>query len=70
MKGTIRFIHSTGFGFIIPEEQPNKEDKSKDVYMHLKGVVKGETVKGNDTVEYEITDTTKGKAAKNIRKVK
>ena len=59
-KGTVKFFNnSKGFGFIAPE------DGSKDVFVHLNGLI--DKVKDGDSVEYDVEDSPKGLNAVNVK---
>ncbi len=59
-KGTVKFFNnSKGFGFISPE------DGSKDVFVHLNGLI--DKIKDGDSVEYDVEDSPKGLNAVNVK---
>jgi len=59
-KGTVKFFNnSKGFGFIAPE------DGSKDVFVHLNGLI--DKIKDGDDVEYDVEDSPKGLNAVNVK---
>ncbi len=65
MKGkVIRFNPKKGFGFI-------KSENEKDAFFHYSELqMEGfKTIEVNDEVEFDLVETEKGFAAKNIRKL-
>ena len=66
MDGTIKkIIEEKGFGFI------SRDGESKDLFFHskeLSGVI-FEDLKEGDKVSFDIVDTEKGPAAKNVKRV-
>jgi CspA family cold shock protein len=59
-KGTVKFFNQDkGFGFITPE------DGSKDLFVHISGIVNGPIQEG-DTVEFEEGQGRKGPCAENV----
>jgi CspA family cold shock protein len=59
-NGTVKFFNETkGFGFIVPE------DGSKDVFVHVSGLV--DEVREGDKVTYDIEETPKGLSASNVK---
>ncbi|WP_025142859.1 cold-shock protein [Pedobacter jeongneungensis] len=51
------------FGFIVQED-------NKDLFVHFKDVLGGiESLKENDTVEFEVAEGRKGLQAVNVKKV-
>ena len=59
-KGTVKFFNdSKGYGFITPE------GGSKDVFVHVQGVV--DTIKEGDQVTYEIEESPRGPKAVDVR---
>ncbi|SER03299.1 MULTISPECIES: cold-shock protein [Pedobacter] len=62
--GKVKWFNTQkGFGFIVQED-------NKDLFVHFKDVVGGiDSLKENDTVEYEVADGRKGLQAVNVKKV-
>jgi CspA family cold shock protein len=66
-KGTVKWFNSKkGYGFITPEESPEKE-----LFVHFSGIAakEGSTFKSlneGDKVEYEVVDGQKGPQANNV----
>lgn len=62
MKGTIKTLMERGFGFIA------REGETKDLFFHSKDLVGVEfnDLKVGDVVSFEIVDSEKGPAAKNV----
>jgi cold shock protein len=62
--GKVKWFNTQkGFGFIVQED-------NKDIFVHFKDVVGGiESLKENDTVEFEVADGRKGLQAVNVKKV-
>jgi len=59
-KGTVKFFNETkGFGFIKVEGSGN------EVFVHVSGVK--ETIRENDTVEFDIQEGKRGPSAVNVR---
>lgn len=59
-SGTVKFFNnSKGFGFITPE------DGSKDVFVHINGLV--DEINEGDKVEYDVEETPKGLNALNVK---
>lgn len=57
------FNASKGFGFIVQEN-------NEDLFVHFKDVLGGiESLKENDTVEFEVAEGRKGLQAVNVKKV-
>jgi len=63
--GTIKTLTDRGFGFI------KVEGEEKDLFFHSKELVgvTFEELQTNDTVEFEIIETEKGKAAVKVTRV-
>ncbi len=60
IEGTVKFFNDTkGFGFIAPE------DGSKDVFVHVSGLI--DDIQEGDKVSFEVEDTKKGPAAIDVR---
>lgn len=65
MNGTIKTLTEKGFGFI------SREGEVKDLFFHskdLSGVMYDELHVG-DAVSFDVVDTEKGAAAKNVSRV-
>lgn len=64
MTGTIKTLTPRGFGFIA------REGEAKDLFFHSKDLngVTFEELKVGDTVSFDVVDTEKGAAAKNVTK--
>lgn len=61
-NGTVKFFNnSKGFGFITPD------DGSKDVFVHLNGLV--DEVTEGDKVSYDVQESPKGLNASNVKKI-
>ena len=61
-NGTVKFFNnSKGFGFITPE------DGSKDVFVHLNGLI--DEINEGDKVSYDVEETPKGMNAINVKVV-
>lgn len=62
--GKVKWFNAQkGFGFIVQED-------NKDLFVHFKDVLGGiESLKENDTVEFEVAEGRKGLQAVNVRKV-
>ncbi len=62
-QGTVKWFNDTkGFGFITPE------DGGKDLFVHM-SVIQMEgfkTLKDGQAVEYEVAESDRGPAAKNV----
>ena len=68
LKGTVKWFNGKkGFGFI------EREDKEKDVFVHISAVKEAGIQKlfENDKVEFELSDDAKGKgpSATNLKKI-
>lgn len=63
--GTVKFFNKAkGFGFI-------KENGSGDeIFVHITGVKKGNELKENDRVSFEVEEGKKGPTAVNVEKQK
>lgn len=58
--GTVKFFNnSKGYGFITPD------DGSKDVFVHLNGLV--DDIREGDKVSFEVEEGRKGPNAVNVR---
>lgn len=64
MKGTIKTLMERGFGFIT------REGEVKDLFFHSKDLVGVEfnDLKVGDVVSFELVDSEKGPAAKNVQR--
>lgn len=64
MKGTIKTLMERGFGFIT------REGEAKDLFFHSKDLVGVEfnSLKIGDVVTFEVVDSEKGPAAKNVQR--
>ncbi len=61
-NGTVKFFNnSKGFGFITPE------DGSKDVFVHVNGLV--DEIDEGDKVSYDVEEGPKGLNATNVKVV-
>ncbi|WP_406826472.1 cold-shock protein [Pedobacter sp. KACC 23697] len=62
--GKVKWFNTQkGFGFIVQEN-------NKDIFVHFKDVLGGiESLKENDTVEFEVAEGRKGLQAVNVKKV-
>ena len=59
-QGTVKFFNETkGFGFIVPG------DGSSEVFVHSSGLI--DSIRENDSVEYEVEQGRKGENAVNVR---
>lgn len=63
--GKVKWFNTQkGFGFIVQED-------NKDLFVHFKDVLGGiESLKENDTVEFEVAEGRKGLQAVNVKKFK
>ncbi|MDQ0639766.1 CspA family cold shock protein [Pedobacter sp. W3I1] len=61
--GKVKWFNTQkGFGFIVQED-------NKDLFVHFKDVLGGiESLKENDTVEFEVAEGRKGLQAVNVRR--
>ena len=63
-EGTVKFFNiDKGFGFIEPA------DGSKDIFVHITGIINGGRIDEGDKVEYEVGDGPKGVCALNVQKL-
>lgn len=62
MTGTIKTLTDRGFGFIA------REGEAKDLFFHSKDLsgITFEELKVGDTVSFDVVETEKGAAAKNV----
>ena len=62
MKGTIKTLKDSGFGFI------SREGEEKDLFFHSTSLVGAafEELKDGDEVTFEVADGQKGPAAVNV----
>ena len=66
LKGQIKWFNfRKGFGFI------EREDKEKDVFVHITAVKAAEikTLQENDKLEFTLEDGLKGPSAVNLKKI-
>ena len=66
MDGTIKkIVEGKGFGFIA------REGEAKDLFFHSKDVsgVMFDELREGDKVTFDVVDTEKGPAAKNVKRV-
>lgn len=65
MDGTIKTLTERGFGFI------SREGETKDLFFHSKELsgVTFDELKVGDKVTFDVVDTEKGQAAKNVKRV-
>ena len=62
-QGTVKWFNdSKGFGFITPS------DGGKDLFVHMSNIKMDgfKTLKDGQAVEYEVAESEKGPAAKNV----
>ena len=59
-QGTVKFFNETkGFGFITPSAG------GAEVFVHASGLI--DSIRENDTVEYEVEQGKKGENAVNVK---
>ena len=66
LKGQVKWFNfRKGFGFI------EREDKEKDVFVHITAVKTAEikTLQENDKLEFSLEDGPKGPSAVNLKKI-
>jgi len=66
LKGQVKWFNfRKGFGFI------KREDKEKDVFVHITAVKAAEikTLQENDKLEFSLEDGPKGPSAVNLKKI-
>ena len=66
LLGKVKWFNPTkGFGFI------EREDKEKDVFVHITAVKAAEikTLQENDKLEFTLEDGPKGPSAVNLKKI-
>ncbi|PLX25915.1 cold-shock protein [Candidatus Parcubacteria bacterium] len=65
MQGTIKKLTDKNFGFITPQEG------DKDFFFHANELVDAnfDELREGDAVEFEVSDTPKGPAATQVKKV-
>ena len=66
LKGQVKWFNfRKGFGFI------EREDKEKDVFVHITAVKADEikTLQENDKLEFSLEDGPKGPSAVNLKKI-
>ena len=65
MEGTVKFFNdSKGFGFIT------NNDNKKDVFVHLKGLAKGQKITEGDQVSYVESEGRNGTIAIDVKVIK
>ena len=66
LKGQVKWFNfGKGFGFI------EREDKEKDVFVHITAVKAADikTLQENDKLEFSLEDGPKGPSAVNLKKI-
>ena len=64
MEGVVKFYNSKKrFGFISGND-------GKDYFFHLSGIERGEFVKDNDKVSFEVVEGDKGPKAEHVKVIK
>lgn len=65
MTGTIKKVTDKNFGFI------SKDEGGDDLFFHTNSLIDVDfnTLRKGDKVEFDITDTPKGQAAENVKKI-
>ena len=66
LKGQVKWFNPRkGFGFL------EREDKEKDVFVHITAVKAAEikTLQENDKLEFSLEDGPKGPSAVNLKKI-
>jgi CspA family cold shock protein len=70
IRGTVKWFNDAkGFGFITPTNRD--ETDGKDVFVHHSQISENgfRSLTENQAVEFEVVDSPKGKAAREVRKV-
>ena len=61
MKGTVKFFNqSKGFGFIAAED-------GKEYFVHQTALVDTDTIRDNDSVEFDVEEGDRGPKAVNVK---